>query len=112
MGVGVVYAVVCFTLIPGLPAPFGERKSLLEAHAKVAELRCRRFSRSPQFATLPLPAQWLNHIPAGTPMKDGKPNLSAPAPRATNGKPDLTGVWMHETFSLEQMREILWARRR
>ena len=58
------------------------------------------------FAALPLSAQWLNHIPAGTPMKDGKPNLSAPAPRATNGKPDLTGVWMHETFSLEQMKKF------
>jgi hypothetical protein len=39
-------------------------------------------------------------------MKDGRPNLSAPAPRATNGKPDLTGVWMHETFSLEQMKKF------
>ena len=58
------------------------------------------------FATLPLSAQWLNHIPAGTPMKHGKPNLSAPSPRATNGKPDLTGVWMHETFSLEQMKKF------
>jgi hypothetical protein len=58
------------------------------------------------FATLPLSAQWLNHIPAGTPMKAGRPNLFAPAPRATNGKPDLTGVWMHETFSLEQMKKF------
>ena len=56
------------------------------------------------FATLPLSAHWLNHIPTGTPMKDGRPNLSAPAPRAANGKPELTGVWMHETFSLEQMK--------
>ena len=39
-------------------------------------------------------------------MKDGRPNLSAPAPRATNGKPDLTGVWKHETFSLEQMKKF------
>jgi hypothetical protein len=58
------------------------------------------------FAALPLSAQWLNHIPEGTPMKDGRPNLSAPAPRAANGKPDLTGVWMHETFSLEQMKKF------
>src|SRR5262249_29652211 len=58
------------------------------------------------FSALPLPAQWLNHVPAGTPMKDGKPNLSAPAPRAPNGKPDLTGVWAHETFSLEQMKKF------
>jgi hypothetical protein len=38
-------------------------------------------------------AQWLNHPDPRTPRtKDGKPNLSAPAPRM-NGKPDLTGLW-------------------
>jgi hypothetical protein len=39
-------------------------------------------------------AQWLNYRAAGTPATpDGKVNLSAPAPRAPGGKPDLTGVW-------------------
>ena len=39
-------------------------------------------------------AQWLDHPDPRTPrMRDGKPNLSAPAPRASNGKPDLSGVW-------------------
>ena len=39
-------------------------------------------------------AQWLNYPAPGTPrMRDGKPNLSAPAPRASKGKPDLSGVW-------------------
>src|SRR5579872_531041 len=43
---------------------------------------------------LPLDAQWLNHRAPGTPRtRDGKANLSAPAPRASNGKPDLSGVW-------------------
>jgi hypothetical protein len=38
-------------------------------------------------------AQWLNYPAPGTPMtRDGKPNLSAKAPRAPNGKPDLSGV--------------------
>lgn len=39
-------------------------------------------------------AQWLNYRASGTPTTpDGKVNLSAPAPRAPDGKPDLTGVW-------------------
>jgi hypothetical protein len=40
-------------------------------------------------SSLPLVAQWLNYPDARTPRtKDGKPNLTAPAPRM-NGKPDL-----------------------
>jgi hypothetical protein len=39
-------------------------------------------------------AQWLRYPTPGTPrIKDGKPDLSAPAPTAPNGKPDLTGLW-------------------
>src|ERR1700678_2389509 len=42
-------------------------------------------------------AQWLNYPAPGTPLtQDGKPNLSAPAPRAHDGKPDLSGVWLTE----------------
>ncbi|MCU1338688.1 MAG: hypothetical protein JWO19_4269 [Bryobacterales bacterium] len=38
--------------------------------------------------------QWLKYpTPAIPRTKDGKPNLSAPAPRAADGKPDFTGVW-------------------
>ena len=38
-------------------------------------------------------AQWLSYPDSRTPRtKDGKPNLTAPAPR-TNGNPDLSGVW-------------------
>src|SRR5215510_15246158 len=39
-------------------------------------------------------AQWLHYPTTGTPrLPDGKPNLSAPVPRAAGGHPDLTGIW-------------------
>jgi hypothetical protein len=41
-------------------------------------------------------AQWLTYPTPGTPrLKDGKPNLAAPAPRV-HGKPDLSGIWEPE----------------
>src|SRR5258707_11944354 len=48
------------------------------------------FARALLFA----PGQWLNYPMPGTPRgADGKPNFSAKAPRASNGKPDVSGVW-------------------
>ena len=44
--------------------------------------------------TIPAGAQWLDRKTPGIPRTpDGKANLTAPAPRGANGKPDLTGVW-------------------
>ena len=42
----------------------------------------------------PLQAQWIKAPPANIPLTpDGKPNLSAAAPRLPNGQPDLSGIW-------------------
>ena len=38
-------------------------------------------------------AQWVKVPPAAIPQSNGKPNLSAPAPKLPNGTPDLSGIW-------------------
>ena len=47
------------------------------------------------FASHRLTAQWLNNPTPGVPRTaDGKVDVTAPAPRMVNGKPDLSGLWM------------------
>jgi hypothetical protein len=44
---------------------------------------------------MPLYAQWLNEPTHGLPRTaGGKPDLGAPAPRTTEGRPDFTGLWL------------------
>jgi hypothetical protein len=54
-----------------------------------------------------LQAQWLNYPdPRIVRLPDGKPNLFAPAPRAGDGKPDLSGVWLHEVTSADELKRL------
>jgi hypothetical protein len=58
-------------------------------------------------SALPLAAQWLNYPDARAPRtKDGKPNLTAPAPRM-NSKPDLSGVWQAERTPESELVRVL-----
>jgi hypothetical protein len=51
-------------------------------------------------------AQWLNYREPGVPrLKDGKVNLSAPAPH-TGGKPALTGVRMHDPTPTAELKHL------
>lgn len=51
-----------------------------------------------------LSAQWLHTpIPKIPQTADGKPDLGAPAPKLADGHPDLSGVWMPDTRTLQDL---------
>ncbi len=57
--------------------------------------------------TLPVAAQWLHYPDARIPRtKDGKPNLSAPAPRL-GGRPDLSGLWEADATPMSELKPAL-----
>jgi hypothetical protein len=52
-------------------------------------------------------AQWAIYRDPSLPRtKDGKPKLSAPAPRV-KGKPDLSGIWEAESAPVEEIQQFL-----
>ncbi|MBV9506749.1 MAG: hypothetical protein JO323_17285 [Acidobacteriia bacterium] len=56
-------------------------------------------------------AQWLNYREPGMPRTaDGKLVLTTPAPKALDGHPDLSGVWMHETTTAAEMKRLYGSR--
>jgi len=58
-------------------------------------------------APLYVNAQWAVYKDPTIPRtRDGKPNLTAPAPRL-NGRPDLTGIWQAESAPVAEIQQFL-----
>ena len=52
-------------------------------------------------------AQWLGFREPGVPRtSDGRADMTAPTPKAPDDHPDLSGVWMHETTTVAEMKRL------
>ena len=72
-------------------------------------LNCRPFLALVLLSTTGY-SQWLNYPTPGTPRtRDGKPNLSAAVPRASNHKPDLSGVWHVDPTPMDEQKRLFGA---
>lgn len=54
------------------------------------------------------PAQWVRYrTPGIARTADGKPNLTAPAPRASDGRPDLSGLWQVQPSPWAELKPLV-----
>lgn len=57
-------------------------------------------------AVLPLSGQWLDYAAKGIPrLKNGKPDLAAPAPKTRDKRPDLSGTWWVPNYGTEGLAD-------
>src|SRR5580704_19730935 len=70
-------------------------------------IQCARLLAFAFMVSVAAHAQWLNYREPDAPRTpDGKVNLTAPPPKDPSGRPDLSGVWMHETTTAAEMRRL------